>query len=110
MLTAGASIVAMTAVLAASRGAFGDAAARVVFLVAAWLLGDSIRSRRAYVHEIEQKAERLERERAARFPGTRGRIPNFRGAEAAASRLASLPEQNHRLAAQNPVFVLWGSL
>jgi 5-formyltetrahydrofolate cyclo-ligase len=32
----------------------------------------------------------LERERAARFPGARGRIPNFRGAEAAAERLGSL--------------------
>ena len=42
---------------------FGDAAARVVFLVAAWLLGDGIGSRRAYVREIEEKAERLERER-----------------------------------------------
>ena len=29
---------------------------------------------------------------AARFPGARGRIPNFRGAEAAAERLAELPE------------------
>jgi 5-formyltetrahydrofolate cyclo-ligase len=34
----------------------------------------------------------LERERAARFPGARGRIPNFKGAEAAARRLAELPE------------------
>jgi 5-formyltetrahydrofolate cyclo-ligase len=34
----------------------------------------------------------LERERASRFPGARGRIPNFRGAEAAADRLAALPE------------------
>src|ERR671932_727283 len=34
----------------------------------------------------------LERERAARFPGARGRIPKFRGAEAAAARLAELPE------------------
>jgi 5-formyltetrahydrofolate cyclo-ligase len=32
----------------------------------------------------------LQRERAARFPGARGRIPNFVGAEAAAERLASL--------------------
>jgi signal transduction histidine kinase len=63
VLTAAASIVSMTAVLATSGTGFGDAAARVVFLVAAWLLGDSIRSRRAYVREIEQKAERLERER-----------------------------------------------
>jgi signal transduction histidine kinase len=42
---------------------FGDSAARVVFLVAGWLLGDSIGSRRAYVREIEEKAARLERER-----------------------------------------------
>jgi 5-formyltetrahydrofolate cyclo-ligase len=33
----------------------------------------------------------LERQRAARFPGARGRIPNFAGAPAAAARLASLP-------------------
>ena len=35
---------------------------------------------------------RLERERAARFPGATGRIPNFAGAPAAADRLASLPQ------------------
>jgi 5-formyltetrahydrofolate cyclo-ligase len=34
----------------------------------------------------------LQEEGAARFPGARGRIPNFRGAEAAAQRLAELPE------------------
>jgi 5-formyltetrahydrofolate cyclo-ligase len=33
----------------------------------------------------------LERERVARFPGAKGRIPNFAGAPAAAARLASLP-------------------
>jgi signal transduction histidine kinase len=43
--------------------AFGDEAARVVFLGAAFLLGDGLRSRRAYVREIEEKAARLERER-----------------------------------------------
>ena len=32
----------------------------------------------------------LESEGAARFPGARGRIPNFRGAEAAAERVAQL--------------------
>jgi signal transduction histidine kinase len=59
-----ASIAVMTIALAASGyAAFGDSAARVVFLVAALLLGDSIGSRRAYVREIEEKAERLERER-----------------------------------------------
>ena len=63
-LTAAASIAIMTVALAASGYArFGDSAARVVFLAAAWLLGDSIRSRRAYIHEIEEKATRLERER-----------------------------------------------
>ena len=34
----------------------------------------------------------LERERIARFPGARGRIPNFVGAERAASLLAEQPE------------------
>jgi 5-formyltetrahydrofolate cyclo-ligase len=34
----------------------------------------------------------LEREGAARFPGARGRIPNFPGAEAAAALLAEQPE------------------
>jgi 5-formyltetrahydrofolate cyclo-ligase len=34
----------------------------------------------------------LQDEGAARFPGARGRIPNFTGAEAAADRLAELPE------------------
>lgn len=32
---------------------------------------------------------------AARFPGARGRIPNFIGAEAAARRLAGVPEWEH---------------
>jgi 5-formyltetrahydrofolate cyclo-ligase len=34
----------------------------------------------------------LQQAGAARFPGARGRIPNFTGAEAAAARLAGLPE------------------
>jgi 5-formyltetrahydrofolate cyclo-ligase len=34
----------------------------------------------------------LERERVARFPGARGRIPNFAGAPASADKLATLPE------------------
>jgi 5-formyltetrahydrofolate cyclo-ligase len=45
----------------------------------------------------------LERERAARFPGARGRIPNFVGAERAAERLAELPEwQAARTIKANP--------
>jgi 5-formyltetrahydrofolate cyclo-ligase len=47
--------------------------------------------------------ELLERERAARFPGARGRIPNFRGAESAAEMLAELPEwQAARIIKANP--------
>jgi 5-formyltetrahydrofolate cyclo-ligase len=43
--------------------------------------------------EVRQRIwDLLEREGAARFPGMRGRIPNFRGAEQAAARLAELPQ------------------
>ena len=45
----------------------------------------------------------LERERAARFPGAKGRIPNFAGAPAAAARLASLlPWRAARVVKTNP--------
>jgi signal transduction histidine kinase len=61
-----ASIASLTAALAVTGySQFGDLAARVVFLAAGWLLGDSVRSRRAYVSEIEEKADRLEREHEA---------------------------------------------
>src|SRR4051795_7862211 len=40
----------------------------------------------------ERVWQQLQAEGAARFPGARGRIPNFKGAEAAAERLAELPE------------------
>jgi 5-formyltetrahydrofolate cyclo-ligase len=40
----------------------------------------------------ERMWDLLEREGAARFPGARGRIPNFTGAEEAAERLAQLEE------------------
>jgi len=58
-----AVIVAVTISVLSSRLEFGAGAARSVFLIAAALLGDSVGSRRAYVREIEEKAERLERER-----------------------------------------------
>jgi 5-formyltetrahydrofolate cyclo-ligase len=45
----------------------------------------------------------FERERAARFPGATGRIPNFAGAPAAAARLASLPAwRTARVVKSNP--------
>ncbi len=61
------AVVAAALALAATGhyADFDGGAARVVFLAAAWLLGDSVRSRRAYVREIEAKAERLEQERDA---------------------------------------------
>jgi signal transduction histidine kinase len=63
-LAGAASIVAVAVALGLGGDfEFANASAHVVFLVAAWLLGDSIGSRRAYVEEIEEKAARLERER-----------------------------------------------
>src|SRR5919201_7151281 len=54
--------------------------------------------------EVRERVwETLQREGAARFPGARGRIPNFRGAEAAAACLAELPEwQRARVVKANP--------
>jgi len=40
-----------------------DALSMYAFLVTAWLLGDNMRIRRAYVTTVEERAERLERER-----------------------------------------------
>lgn len=51
------------AVTVAGGFEFGAGAARVVFLIAAALLGNSIGARRAYIQEIEEKAARLEHER-----------------------------------------------
>src|SRR5437764_14194553 len=39
------------------------AASRLIPLAAAWILGDNLRTRRAYTDELEAKATRLERER-----------------------------------------------
>jgi signal transduction histidine kinase len=64
-LAAGAIVAVAVAVTLAGGFEFGAGAARVVFLIAAALLGNSIGSRRAYVREIEEKAARLERERAS---------------------------------------------
>ena len=63
----GAIVAVALAVLAAGGFEFGAGAARVVFLVASALLGDSIGARRAYIREIEEKAARLEREREGEF-------------------------------------------
>jgi signal transduction histidine kinase len=83
-----ASIAAMTTALAVTGySQFGDLASRVVFLAAGWLLGDSIRSRRAYILEIEEKAERLERER------------ELQGRRAAAEEQARIARELHDVVA-----------
>jgi signal transduction histidine kinase len=43
----------------------GDTIVVCVFLTVAWVLGDNMRIRRAYVTTVEERAERLERERDA---------------------------------------------
>jgi signal transduction histidine kinase len=57
-----AAIVAM-AIAFASVDSFGYPA--LVVFAAAWILGDNMRTRRAYFAELEDKADRLEREREA---------------------------------------------
>lgn len=52
-------------------------------------LEDSARAKQGIRERIWRRLERAE---VARFPGAMGRIPNFIGAEAAADRLAQLPE------------------
>ena len=69
LVAAGSVVAVAIAVLAAGAIEFGAAAARVVFLVAAAFLGDSVRSRRAEIRAIEERAERaaaLEQARIAR--------------------------------------------
>jgi len=56
----GLALAAMVAAAVAS-----DDYPSLVLLTAAWVAGDSIRTRRAYFAELEEKAERLEREREA---------------------------------------------
>ncbi len=58
------SISAMAIALPAAGFDFGDlVVSRVVFLVAAWLLGGNLAARRAHLRDLEEKARRLERER-----------------------------------------------
>jgi signal transduction histidine kinase len=58
-----AGLLGLALYVPASVYASGDSVIPgVVFLSAAWILGDNLRTRRAYLRELEQKAERLERE------------------------------------------------
>ena len=61
-IAAGSIAATALALLATGRG-IEEIGFHTVFLIAAWFVGDSVGSRRAYVKAIEEKAERLERER-----------------------------------------------
>ena len=62
--TSGAAVVLGLAAVVAVSAQRHDIAT-VVFIAAAWVLGDNLGTRRAYFDELEEKAERLEREREA---------------------------------------------
>jgi len=65
-LRAGVAALATLVVLLLVRNGF-DARESVVHLIifasATWILGDNVRTKRAYYRELEERAERLERER-----------------------------------------------
>ena len=58
-------VLLVPALLVSPRGGDGSALVIPAFLLLAigWVLGDNLRTRRAYLREVEDKAERLERER-----------------------------------------------
>ncbi|HEX4519027.1 MAG TPA: histidine kinase [Gaiellaceae bacterium] len=59
----GAISIGATSLASLATSGIGDGGFHLFFTAVAWLLGDSIGSRRAYIREIEEKADRLERER-----------------------------------------------
>jgi signal transduction histidine kinase len=61
VLTAAAALTFMLSSLAI--GGVGPAIAGLIPFAAAWVFGDNLGTRRAYTSELEEKAERLERER-----------------------------------------------
>jgi signal transduction histidine kinase len=68
-LAAGAATgVALALPVAAARGVSSTGFAAVMYAVfmVAWVLGDNVRTRRAYLAEVEARAERLERDREER--------------------------------------------
>jgi signal transduction histidine kinase len=69
--------------------AFALVAGRYVLLIAAWLLGDNIRTRRAYLRAVEERAEQLEREHEAN------------GRRAAAEEQARIAREVHDVVAHN---------
>jgi signal transduction histidine kinase len=63
-----AGVIAVVAAAAAGSGAdatLTDLAAAVLVFLTAWVLGDRMRTRRAYTTALEERAQRLEQERQA---------------------------------------------
>jgi len=65
LISGGAALVALTPAVWSSAGSRNGflLAGRLLPFVVAWLVGDSVAVRRRYVRELEEKADRLERER-----------------------------------------------
>jgi signal transduction histidine kinase len=85
--SAAATALALVGLVAIA--AYSHDIASSVIIAAAWVLGDNIGTRRAYFDELEQKAERLEREREA----------NIR--RAAAEEQARISRELHDVIAHN---------
>ncbi len=62
-LVAGAASTAVATIATLALGDYGHAASYLIPLVAAWVVGDNLGTRRAYTSALEERAERLERER-----------------------------------------------
>ena len=91
-LTAGAGALAVLAVPLWSDAGWTNPVGflgRLLGIGVAWFVGDSIGTRRKYVHELEEKAERLERERRTE------------AARAAAEEQARIARELHDVIAHN---------
>jgi len=58
-----AAAVAATTITALAFGHWSNAVSYLVLFVAAWVIGDNLGTRRAYMRALEERAERAERER-----------------------------------------------
>lgn len=64
-LAASAAATALVVVVASASGEGGRVLGLAISLAAAWVFGDNLGTRRAYLNALEERAERLEREQEA---------------------------------------------
>ena len=62
-LADGAAAAFATTITSLALGHWGNAVSYLVLFVAAWVIGDNLGTRRAYMRALEERAERAERER-----------------------------------------------